>query len=308
MPDREGGAVVVGVDGFSGGDRALSWAVREASRRGVPLHIIHAATWPAYRVSESLGEVFRRAAADILSEAERRAHTLRPDLTVTTELSTFPPAPALLAVAEDAEMVVVGEPGRSRQGSGDESGGPKHTGTIMGSLVHPLVTYASCPVLVIRGEAQARPEHPFVVVGVESGEAGAEALRAAFEAADASGGSVVAVRAWHLPPPPTIAPRPAAADREALRQASAAVLEESVLPWREKYPQVPVSESLVESHPTSALLEAASQADLLVVGRRGCGGFPGLLLGSVGAAVAHQAACPVLLARRPTPVDQSAVA
>jgi nucleotide-binding universal stress UspA family protein len=56
----------------------------------------------------------------------------------------------------------------------------------------------------------------------------------------------------------------------------------------------------VESHvvagaPARALLDAAKDADLLVVGSRGLGGFTGLLLGSVSQQVAHHATCPVVI-------------
>ena len=48
-------------------------------------------------------------------------------------------------------------------------------------------------------------------------------------------------------------------------------------------------------HPAKALVDAADDADLLVVGSRGHGGFTGLLLGSVSAGVAHHAPCPVVI-------------
>jgi nucleotide-binding universal stress UspA family protein len=56
----------------------------------------------------------------------------------------------------------------------------------------------------------------------------------------------------------------------------------------------------MESHviaggPARALLDAAKDADLIVVGSRGLGGFSGLLLGSVSQQVAHHATCPVVI-------------
>lgn len=47
--------------------------------------------------------------------------------------------------------------------------------------------------------------------------------------------------------------------------------------------------------PASAILDAAKDADLIVVGSRGHGGFPGLHLGSVSTQVVHHAQCPVLV-------------
>jgi nucleotide-binding universal stress UspA family protein len=47
--------------------------------------------------------------------------------------------------------------------------------------------------------------------------------------------------------------------------------------------------------PAEALLEAAADADLLVVGSRGAGGFKRLLMGSVSVQVTHPAHCPVVV-------------
>ena len=57
----------------------------------------------------------------------------------------------------------------------------------------------------------------------------------------------------------------------------------------------PVTRTLALGNASAALLEAAEDADLVVVGSRGLGGFKGLVLGSVSHHVAHHATCPVIV-------------
>ena len=47
--------------------------------------------------------------------------------------------------------------------------------------------------------------------------------------------------------------------------------------------------------PAEALLDAAADADMLIVGSRGAGGFKRLLMGSVSIQVTHHAHCPVVV-------------
>jgi nucleotide-binding universal stress UspA family protein len=56
-----------------------------------------------------------------------------------------------------------------------------------------------------------------------------------------------------------------------------------------------VNRTLVEGGPAQALVDAAKDADLLVVGTRGHGGFVGLLLGSVSQQCAHHSSCPIVI-------------
>ncbi len=47
--------------------------------------------------------------------------------------------------------------------------------------------------------------------------------------------------------------------------------------------------------PSEVLIEASRDADMVVLGSRGTGGFGVLVMGSVTSQVAHHAACPVLI-------------
>lgn len=58
---------------------------------------------------------------------------------------------------------------------------------------------------------------------------------------------------------------------------------------------VPVDGEIRLGPPASVLLDASNDADLLIVGSRGRGGFTGLLLGSVSTQVVQHATCPVLV-------------
>jgi nucleotide-binding universal stress UspA family protein len=58
-----------------------------------------------------------------------------------------------------------------------------------------------------------------------------------------------------------------------------------------------VSVRAVWGHPVNELVEAADEAELLVIGSRGAGGFGRMLLGSVSSGVVHHAHCPVTVVK-----------
>jgi nucleotide-binding universal stress UspA family protein len=61
-------------------------------------------------------------------------------------------------------------------------------------------------------------------------------------------------------------------------------------------PQPPsVTVKVFVGFPAQALVDAASHAELVVVGSRGAGGFATALVGSVSNQVAHHAACPIVI-------------
>lgn len=66
---------------------------------------------------------------------------------------------------------------------------------------------------------------------------------------------------------------------------------------REEVTELDITTRVAEGPAAQALIEASRDADLLVVGSRGMGGFRGLMLGSVSAQCAHHASCPVVIVR-----------
>lgn len=132
---------------------------------------------------------------------------------------------------------------------------------------------------------------PRVVVGVDGSPDSIAALRAGEWAAAARGGTLVAVTAWGVP---MVVPRAPAIIPD-LRDAAAALLREALVDAFHGRCVVPIETVVQSGRAAAVLVERSHDADLVVVGSRGHGGFAGLLLGSVSMSVAMHAACPVLV-------------
>ncbi|MFW8745075.1 universal stress protein [Mesorhizobium japonicum] len=132
---------------------------------------------------------------------------------------------------------------------------------------------------------------PFIVVGIDGSEHSIDALRQAHRMADALHADIRVVAAWEWPfmYDPTATPHYSPA-KEAKREVRSALDEVLGVRGAEA---VPVE--VVHGSAAKALIDASENAAMLVVGSRGHGGFAGLLLGSVSAAVAEHAHCPVLV-------------
>ncbi|MFC4059257.1 universal stress protein [Planomonospora corallina] len=82
-----------------------------------------------------------------------------------------------------------------------------------------------------------------------------------------------------------------------MRNGAAEMLEQGVERARQEDRPVEVESRILPGDPRLALIEAAEEAELLVVGSHGLGGFRGMLLGSVALGVAGHTACPVAVVR-----------
>jgi nucleotide-binding universal stress UspA family protein len=163
------------------------------------------------------------------------------------------------------------------------------TGMLMGSMAASLAHRASCPVVIVRGNANAAGP---VVVGVDGSTADRLVLTAAFDRAQRDGMSVHAIHAWDAPEPFLVTP-PWSHEAHQLERDARRVLDEALGPFATSHPGVPVEGEVVTRSPTAALVGASEQAQLVVIGSHGAGAFRGLLAGSVCHGVMYHAHCPV---------------
>jgi nucleotide-binding universal stress UspA family protein len=281
------GHVVVGADGSPPALAAVRWAADDAVRRDRRLRIVHVTepwvfdqpftTPPGFQ--ESLSEHSRA----VLAEATRTAHERVPGLQVETAALTGNVRKELLKEARDAEELVVGTRGL---------GG--FMGLVLGSISMGVAGHADCPVVVATHTEET--VHGEIAVGHDGSPESEAALEYAFEEANLRGARLRAVYAWQLTAflPLFASYTP---DLERVYDMGKRAAQEQLLPWRDKYPQVDVYDSVVRAHPVEALSEASSKADLLVVGSRGRSGLGSAMLGSVSHGVLHHAYSPVAVVR-----------
>jgi nucleotide-binding universal stress UspA family protein len=254
------GAVVVGVDGHDTTQAALLWAAAEAGRRKTRLVImtIQEAYTNDLPFGASVDETIAIADADTDVTARRAAQAARdavPGLKVSTVRPEGQPARRLIKASKTAALVVVGSHGRH-----------KRAYAALGTTASTTAMHAKCPVVVVHPDRSAAhaagPAH--VVVGVDGSRDSSLAIDAAADLAGKDG-HVNVVNAWWF------------SMSESGSLAGGDLVEEEKIRARHARGVRNIS---VEGEPVTALVEQAKDADLLVVGARGRGGFGGLLLGS----------------------------
>ncbi|MCA5892206.1 universal stress protein [Isoptericola sp. NEAU-Y5] len=288
--------IVVGVNGSVESDEALDWAMPEAASRQVPLTAVYvtrdgAASDEAQGDHDLVTDMLDRSRARTGSAAEATVH-----------LASGPAADALLAAADDADMLVLGRRRRGRLGR-----------RVLGSVSTTVAEHARMPVTVVRHGDPADPEDGTitrddaprpaerpkrVVVGVDTSEPSIAALRHAAEVAVRRDAELEAVFAWQIT---TLAPLPGSwgwappiddYERFAREALDAAVRKAGVT-----FPVDRLVRTVAHGQAAKVLVASAGAADRLVVGARGLGGFDRLLLGSVSRQVLDYSPCPVTVVR-----------
>ena len=289
----------MGVDASDDARRALHWALEEGAVRHESVEAV--AVWSYVDQTELTRQGFFpefdelsacRDLHDFVASCRAEAGPGLDGVEVIERAVCDLPATALLDASASADLLVVGARGL---------GGFR--GLLLGSVSDQCVRHSRCPTVVVRPPVDTASvemvtetvQATGIVVGVDGSDGSLAALAWAVDEAERRDTTVCAVRSWQFPAISTAAFEPIA-----LAEYGAGVeqaLDESVRGFEAARGGLAVSVDthVTQGHPGTALMAAASDAELLVVGTRGSGGFADLLLGSTTMYCVHHRVGPLVV-------------
>lgn len=275
--------IVVGVDASTESDEALAWARHHAGPddRIVVVHAWDVPVMTSYDVAIAIDP------EEIESSTKRGLDELVEQHDDARLVAVSPRGHAGRAIVEqaaDADLIVVGHRGNSR------------LSLMLGSTANYVLHHTDRPIVIVRGDHQLPPRR--IVVGIDDFDdpedsPSVRALRWAYQVPGVE--RVAAVHAWYLPPL-AIGMMPAATnDLSAMDDAAQRVADRVVAAAGDPPEGVSVTAETARGSAGFAMIEASRAADLVVVGRRGRGGFSELLLGSTSVETAAHSHAPVAI-------------
>jgi nucleotide-binding universal stress UspA family protein len=328
--------VVVGIDASRGSEAALAWALDDAFRRGTSVRAVlawaddgrpcavdaDAASTAIEDLAVAASRALRRAVVAAKPAGGRGWN--RGPVPVKEKIVYGASADALIQESFTAGLLVVGSQARKVPRRGPA--GCLGTGVVAGSVGDVCAHRAPVPVVVVPGDLVAadlrRGDPRPVLVGYDGSAPAGAALRWAAEAASIR---EVALQVLCVRPAPSPATRPAElamAQPPVIAQRGAHLAREaSLTAVAASWPRASAVQGtdgdcerafaaiqalsgppriepiLTWGDPAGRLLDAAQNAQLLVVAARGAGGFDGLTLGSTSQRCLAQARCPVAVVR-----------
>ncbi|WP_046499623.1 universal stress protein [Streptomyces odonnellii] len=292
--------VTVGLDGTPESLFAVRWAAREAELRHATLRLLHAWVLLSVGPEESTRTEIRESdqnywAERIMAEALRTVTEHRPDLPVVEDLVAQDPVSALLTAAGESEVLVLGSRDMAPLAS-----------YFLGDIALHVVARADGPSVLVRAREEVTAvtddrdvvEGRDVVMGLSLHGPCDALIEFAFDSAARRGVTLRAVHGRNLPPPAFThggADDPYRSGTVAGRAAEDArrELAEALRPWREKFPDVRVVDTVWSESAARAVVRGAAGAGLLVVGRRRKRPPLSPRVGHVLSAAVHHAPCPV---------------
>ncbi|GLW55137.1 hypothetical protein Kpho01_31480 [Kitasatospora phosalacinea] len=265
--------------------RVVRAAARRARGLGAGLVLLHAVDWSAppgiHASPEAIAEVVLAPWMDLV-------RTEFPDVEAAPRPVAGFPVGALVEASQGAALLVVGHHARHL---------PARLNP--GSVAMALAGRTHCPLEVVHPGTIDRPaQMRGAVVVAASGEEAEDlaVLEYALSEARRRGASLGIVYAARHPQvlTPPLAPE-GQRSRDGITAQAARTLRARLGPLRAAFPDVPVRVEAELGSPARALLAAAEEAELVVVGAHGRGILGRLFAGSVSCEVLHRAPCPVVV-------------
>ena len=285
--------VVVGVDGTPGSDGAVRYAAVEATRRGAPLHLVHVV--PSYLSMGSgvpLPEL-HRIGADLLQGACEMVVDRHPELDVHELVVHGDPGRGVARAREDAQLVVVGR--ETRRGLDR---------LLTGTVTAAVAGHARCDVTVVPGDWTGEVQHGCVVVGVKDDRRTERLAAVAFHEASSRHARLTALSAWQLPDP-YIDGLEARTHRSEWEAGAREALLHAVERQQEVHADVKLDLRVLHGSPAEVLVDAARDADLLVVGRHHTAVPPRTRLGSLAHTLVRVTEVPLLIVMESAPESEA---
>ncbi|WP_405166678.1 universal stress protein [Nocardia sp. NBC_01499] len=285
--------IIAAVDGSASSAQAVAWAAVEARLHQCRLHlvtsmVIQTGFGPGMILGYADVARLREDGERILIEATRIARTAAPgdESQITTEMSFELIIPMLIELSAQARILVVGSRGMGAFQRG-----------LLGSVSTATTQHAHCPVAVIHGisATDAVSASQPVLVGVDGTRNSSPAVELAFEEASRRKVGLTALHAWSDASGPDLP----VAGWDGARESAQAILAESLAGYTERYPDVAVRRIVVADRPVRSLLDESANAQLVVVGSHGRGGFTTMVLGSTSNALLHSVEVPMIVVREP---------
>ncbi|WP_030758243.1 MULTISPECIES: universal stress protein [unclassified Streptomyces] len=282
--------ITVGLDGSGADTAAADWAAHEAELRGAALELVHAEDWAQYGpFTVPLPEPREQWAEELLSRTRDRLLREHGTLDISTHGTKGLAASKVLASsAADADLLVLGSRGLGAI-----------AGFIVGSTGSATIPETDTPVVLVRSldGQDSPPRHAGdagpVVLGVDLRSNCDRLLAFACEEADRRACPLVVVHGWSLPPVFSYAPVLDPGVEKEMADGLETTLSELLRPWEKKYPRLALDARIVLGQPAIQILDAASGAALVVVGRRIRRPALGARIGPITHAVMHHATSPV---------------
>ena len=277
--------IVVGLDGSAASISAVDWALNAAEESGRPLLLVHAVHeyWMDPKVSHYAAVI--AAARNLLHDAVEHARLAAPTVQVGTRVHSGDAARILVDLSRDAHLIVVGT----------DRNNPE-SGELSGTLSQQIAIMSEAPVAVV--PVTTGTPKPLVVVGADGSQESMEALSYAADTAARRNLGLTILHSCAVPSPwMASGANDAVADQRRIKTGQA-LLDSTLQNVKARYPSLALQGVLETTvAPAEALLSAARNAQLLVVGSLGSGAVKRMMLGAVSHKILLNLGCPLVITR-----------